>query len=64
MTKLLVRTTLQDSGSLVDSFQKLIQLVHVPVLQKHLCLPHLVVLQLGRLEDLPAAEERGGEGGE
>ena len=48
----------------MDLFQKLIQLVHVPVLQKHLGLPHLVVLQLGRLEDLPAAEERGGGGGE
>ena len=48
----------------MDLFQKLIQLVHVPVLQEHLGLSHLVVLQLGRLEDLPAAEERGGGGGE
>ena len=50
----------------MDPLQKLVQLVHMPVLQEHLGLPHLVVLQLGCLEDFPAAEgrERGGERGE
>ena len=50
-------TLLKHGGRLVDLLQQLGQPVHVPVLEEHLCLTHLEVGQLRRLQDLTAAGE-------